>query len=66
MKIISINPSCNYQAIGEVEAASRHNILNNTTAKAIAQELVAKRWGKRDFRVVDYVRFIEIVDWGQK
>lgn len=36
---------------------------------AIAQELVTKRWGKQDFRVVDpfgfYVRFTELVDWGQ-
>jgi hypothetical protein len=28
------------------------------------------QWGKQDFRVVDpfgfYVRFTEIVDWGQK
>ncbi|MCL2037706.1 hypothetical protein FWG95_01730 [Candidatus Saccharibacteria bacterium] len=36
----------------------------------ISQDLVTKRWGKRDFRVVDpfgfYVRFTELVDWGQK
>lgn len=35
----------------------------------ISQELVTKRWGKQDFRVVDpfgfYVRFTELVDWGQ-
>jgi hypothetical protein len=36
----------------------------------VSQELVTKRWGKQDFRVVDpfgfYVRFTEIVDWGQE
>ena len=35
----------------------------------IAQELALKRWGKKDFRVIDpfgfYVRFTELVDWGQ-
>lgn len=35
----------------------------------IAQELVLKRWGKKDFRIVDpfgfYLRFTELVDWGQ-
>ncbi len=33
----------------------------------ISQELILKRWGKKDFRVVDpfgfYVRFTELVDW---
>ncbi|MCX6784723.1 MAG: hypothetical protein NTV81_02175 [Candidatus Komeilibacteria bacterium] len=37
--------------------------------KQIAQPLAMKRWGKRDFRVIDpfgfYVRFAELVDWGQ-
>ncbi|OGL36629.1 hypothetical protein A3A68_01960 [Candidatus Saccharibacteria bacterium RIFCSPLOWO2_01_FULL_48_13] len=37
--------------------------------KQIAQRLELKRWGRRDFRVVDpygfYVRFTELVDWGQ-
>lgn len=36
----------------------------------ISQPLTTKRWGKQDFRVVDpfgfYVRFTEIVDWGQE
>lgn len=36
----------------------------------IAQPLTTKRWGKQDFRVIDpfgfYVRFTEIVDWGQE
>lgn len=35
----------------------------------IAQTLTLKRWGKKDFRVADpfgfYVRFTEMVDWGQ-
>lgn len=35
----------------------------------IAQPLTRKRWGQKDFRVIDpfgfYVRFTEIVDWGQ-
>src|SRR2546429_157094 len=34
---------------------------------AISQHLTRKRWGKRDFRVIDpfgfYVRFTELVDW---
>lgn len=37
------------------------------TQVQIAQPLVLKRWGKKDFRVVDpfgfYVRFTELVDW---
>ncbi|HVS58886.1 MAG TPA: hypothetical protein VHD60_04120 [Candidatus Saccharimonadales bacterium] len=36
----------------------------------VSQPLTLKRWGKQDFRVVDpygfYVRFTELVDWGQK
>ena len=35
----------------------------------MAQKLVVKRWGQKDFRVVDpfgfYIRFTEMVDWGQ-
>ena len=35
----------------------------------IGQELVLKRWGKKDFRVIDpfgfYVRFTELFAWGQ-
>jgi hypothetical protein len=35
----------------------------------ISQSPTMKRWGKQDFRVVDpfgfYVRFTELVDWGQ-
>ncbi|MFA6274292.1 MAG: hypothetical protein WC662_03970 [Candidatus Paceibacterota bacterium] len=37
--------------------------------KQIAQPLTLKRWNKWDFRVVDpfgfYIRFTELVDWGQ-
>jgi hypothetical protein len=37
------------------------------TLSQIAQPLTLKRWGKKDFRVVDpsgfYVRFTELVDW---
>lgn len=36
---------------------------------SISQPLATKRWGDRDFRVVDpfgfYIRFTELVDWGQ-
>ncbi len=36
----------------------------------ISQELTLKRWGKKDFRVIDpfgfYIRFRDLVDWGQK
>lgn len=36
----------------------------------ISQPLALKRWNKKDFRVVDpfgfYLRFTEIIDWGQK
>ncbi len=35
----------------------------------IAQPLTLKRWGQKDFRVIDpfgfYVRFTEMVNWGQ-
>jgi uncharacterized glyoxalase superfamily protein PhnB len=45
---------------------STHTVLKETQ---ISQELTLKRWGKYDFRVVDpygfYVRFTELVDWGQ-
>ncbi len=36
---------------------------------SISQPLALKRWGKQDFRVIDpfgfYVRFTELVEWGQ-
>lgn len=39
-------------------------------AESVSQPLMTKRWGKQDFRVIDpfgfYVRFTELVDWGQK
>ena len=45
-------------------------VKDKLSAKALSQPLVTKRWGKQDFRVIDpfgfYVRFTEIVDWGQK
>lgn len=35
----------------------------------ISQQLILKRWGKKDFRLIDpfgfYIRFTELVDWGQ-
>jgi len=55
--------------VGDVDAlwAQGRPQLNE---KAISQPLTKKRWGKQDFRVIDpfgfYVRFTEIVDWGQK
>lgn len=45
------------------------NVKDEINKTQVAQELVLKRWGKKDFRVVDpfgfYVRFTELVDWGQ-
>lgn len=36
----------------------------------LVQELVQKRWGGKDFRIIDpfgfYIRFTEPIDWGQK
>jgi len=44
-------------------------VKGNLPEKQIAQPLTLKRWNKRDFRVVDpfgfYLRFTELVDWGQ-
>ena len=44
-------------------------IKDKIPEKQIAQPLTLKRWGKWDFRVADpfgfYVRFTELVDWGQ-
>lgn len=38
-------------------------------ASQISQALAMKRWEKKDFRVIDpfgfYLRFTELVDWGQ-
>jgi uncharacterized glyoxalase superfamily protein PhnB len=44
-------------------------VQHKLTEKQVAQPLTLKRWNKWDFRVVDpfgfYVRFTELVDWGQ-
>lgn len=44
-------------------------VSSSISDETIAQELQLKRWGKKDFRVIDpfgfYIRFTEIVDWGQ-
>jgi hypothetical protein len=44
-------------------------VKDKIPANQISQELTLKRWGKKDFRVADpfgfYVRFTELVDWGQ-
>ncbi len=45
-------------------------IKSAVQSSKIAQPLIIKRWGKKDFRVIDpfgfYIRFTELVDWGQK
>ena len=45
------------------------DVKGNLEKEMISQELTLKRWGKKDFRVIDpfgfYVRFTELVDWGQ-
>jgi len=44
-------------------------VFSELDKKIISQPLIMKRWGKQDFRVIDpygfYVRFTELVDWGQ-
>ncbi|HMH70153.1 MAG TPA: hypothetical protein VK502_02045 [Candidatus Saccharimonadales bacterium] len=54
--------------VSDVEGLWR-NVSDTFDKQAISQPLTLKRWGKRDFRVIDpfgfYVRFTEIVDWGQ-
>ncbi|MDO8593771.1 MAG: hypothetical protein Q7R59_02655 [bacterium] len=39
------------------------------SSSQVARPLTLKRWNKKDFRVVDpfgfYIRFTELVDWGQ-
>lgn len=41
----------------------------NLGKSQIAQKLELKRWGQKDFRVIDpfgfYIRFTELVNWGQ-
>ena len=55
--------------VSDVDALWR-NVEPHLSPKIISQALVTKRWGKRDFRVIDpfgfYVRFTELVDWGQE
>lgn len=44
-------------------------IKGRLSKEQIAQPFKMKRWNKKDFRVIDpfgfYVRFTELVDWGQ-
>jgi len=46
-----------------------NNTYKELKPEQIAQPLKLKRWGKKDFRVIDpfgfYIRFTELVDWGQ-
>ena len=45
------------------------SVKDKLNPNQIGQPLTLKRWGKKDFRVVDpfgfYVRFTELYDWGQ-
>ena len=45
------------------------NVKERLEKNQIAQPLTLKRWGKKDFRVIDpfgfYIRFTELVNWGQ-
>ena len=46
-----------------------NDVEKKLDSSTIAQPLILKRWDKKDFRVVDpfgfYVRFTELVNWGQ-
>jgi len=46
-----------------------NDIKSQIEPSQISQPLTLKRWGKKDFRVIDpfgfYIRFTELVDWGQ-
>lgn len=46
-----------------------NDVNEKLSPNQIGQPLTLKRWGKKDFRVIDpfgfYVRFTELVDWGQ-
>jgi len=46
-----------------------NTVKDKLTIKQIGQPLTMKRWNKKDFRVIDpfgfYIRFTELVDWGQ-
>lgn len=54
--------------VSDVESLSR-SVEGKLGTSQISQPLMLKRWGKKDFRVIDpfgfYVRFTELVDWGQ-
>ncbi len=54
--------------VGDVEALWK-NVRPQLEEGDIAQPLETKSWGDKDFRVIDpygfYVRFTELVDWGQ-
>ncbi len=54
--------------VGDVDSLWKQ-VKDQLTKEQISQELTLKRWGKKDFRVVDpfgfYIRFTELVDWGQ-
>ena len=45
------------------------NVKDKLSAEQVPQKLTTKRWGKKDFRVIDpfgfYIRFTELVDWKQ-
>lgn len=46
-----------------------NEVKNKIPSFQLVQELKLKRWNKKDFRVADpfgfYIRFTELVDWGQ-
>lgn len=53
--------------VDDVEAVYKN--LPKDLKNRIRQELALKRWNKKDFRIEDpfgfYLRFTELVDWGQ-
>jgi len=56
-------------AVTDVEGLWK-TVAPSLSKEVVSQPLTLKRWGKQDFRVIDpfgfYVRFTELVDWGQK
>lgn len=52
--------------VSDIEALWK-SVKDKLKPEQITQPLTLKRWGKKDFRVVDlhgfYVRFTELVDW---
>ena len=46
-----------------------NSVKDKLSLEQIAQPLTLKRWGKKDFRIIDpfgfYIRFSELVDWKQ-